>query len=66
MSHTVHVILSPGTRIATRRVKPATMASGAGAEVRRKRPGPFWTRLGLCHLDASEEARDNGHWDELC
>ena len=34
-------------------------------QCRRKRPGQFWTRLGLCHLDALEEARDNGHWDEL-
>ena len=32
---------------------------------RRKRPGQFWTRAGLRHLDALEEARDNGHWDEL-
>ncbi len=31
----------------------------------RKRPGQFWTRLGLRHLDALEEARDHGHWDEL-
>ena len=32
---------------------------------RRKRPGQFWTRSGLRHLDALEEARDHGHWDEL-
>ena len=31
----------------------------------RKRPGQFWTPSGLRHLDALEEARDNGHWDEL-
>lgn len=34
-------------------------------QCRRKRPGQFWTRLGLRHLDALEEARDPGHWDEL-
>jgi hypothetical protein len=34
-------------------------------QCRRKRPGQFWTRPGLRHLDALEEARDNGHWDEL-
>ena len=34
-------------------------------QCRRKRPGQFWTRSGLRHLDALEEARDNGHWDAL-
>ena len=34
-------------------------------QCRRKRPGQFWTRLGLRHLDALEEARDNDHWDAL-
>lgn len=34
-------------------------------QCRRKRPGQFWTLPGLRHLDALEEARDNGHWDEL-
>lgn len=34
-------------------------------QCRRKRSGQFWTRSGLRHLDALEEARDNGHWDEL-
>ena len=34
-------------------------------QCRRKRPGQFWTKAGLRHLDALEEARDNGHWDEL-
>jgi hypothetical protein len=34
-------------------------------QCRRKRPGQFWTRSGLHHLDALEEARDNGHWDDL-
>jgi hypothetical protein len=34
-------------------------------QCRRKRPGQFWTRTGLRHLDALEEARDHGHWDEL-
>lgn len=32
---------------------------------RRKRPGQFWTQTGLRHLDVLEEARDNGHWDQL-
>jgi hypothetical protein len=34
-------------------------------QCRRKRPGQFWTPTGLRHLDALEEARDNGHWDDL-
>jgi hypothetical protein len=34
-------------------------------QCRCKRPGQFWTRSGLRHLDALEEARDHGHWDEL-
>jgi len=34
-------------------------------QCRRKRPGQFWSRAGLRHLGALEEARDNGHWDEL-
>ncbi len=34
-------------------------------QCRRKRPGQFWTPSGLRHLDALEEARDHGHWDEL-
>jgi len=34
-------------------------------QCRRKRPGQFWTQAGLRHLDALEEARDQGHWDEL-
>lgn len=34
-------------------------------QCRRKRPGQFWTGSGLRHLDALEEARDNGHWDQL-
>lgn len=36
-----------------------------GRQCRRKRPGQFWTRSGLRHLDALEEARDHGHWDQL-
>jgi hypothetical protein len=32
---------------------------------RCKGRGQFWTRMGLRHLDALTEARDNGHWDEL-
>lgn len=34
-------------------------------QCRRKRAGQFWTKAGLRHLDALEEARDNGHWDDL-
>lgn len=34
-------------------------------QCRRKRPGQFWTSLGLLHFNALEEARDNGHWDAL-
>jgi hypothetical protein len=32
---------------------------------RFKRPGQFWTERGLRHLCALEEARYNGHWDQL-
>jgi hypothetical protein len=34
-------------------------------QCRVKRPGQFWTPRGLRHLGALEEARDNGHWEEL-
>jgi hypothetical protein len=34
-------------------------------QCRRKRAGQFWTPAGLRHLGALEEARDNGHWDNL-
>ena len=34
-------------------------------QCRRKRPGQFWSHAGLRHLGALEEARDNGHWDQL-
>ena len=43
----------------------AVESSCRSRQCRRKRPGQFWTRPGLRHLDALEEARDNGHWDEL-
>lgn len=32
---------------------------------RYKRPGQFWTAKGLRHLQALEEARAHGHWDQL-
>ena len=34
-------------------------------QCRYKRPGQFWTAKGLRHLQALEEARANGHWDQL-
>ncbi len=34
-------------------------------QCRFKRPGQFWTKLGVRHLRALQEARDLGHWDEL-
>ena len=34
-------------------------------QCRDKRPGQFWTESGLRHLCALEEARANGHWDQL-
>ena len=47
-------------------VGSGTAESGCRSrQCRRKRPGQFWTRPGLRHLDALEEARDHGHWDEL-
>lgn len=35
------------------------------SQVRFKRCGQFWTQAGLRHLSALDEARRNGHWDEL-
>jgi hypothetical protein len=35
------------------------------SQCRFKRPGQFWTPLGLRHLSALAEARRNGHWDSL-
>jgi hypothetical protein len=47
-------------------IASGAVESGCRArQCRRKRPGQFWTRVGLRHLDALEEARDNGHWDQL-
>ena len=34
-------------------------------QTRFKRPGQFWTAAGLRHLCALEEARTNGHWNQL-
>jgi hypothetical protein len=34
-------------------------------QCRFKRPGQFWTQRGLRSLCAVDEARRNGHWDEL-
>jgi hypothetical protein len=34
-------------------------------QCRFKRPGQFWTAEGLRHLLALDEARRNGHWQEL-
>jgi hypothetical protein len=34
-------------------------------QCRCKRPGQFWTAHGLRYLCALEEARANGHWDQL-
>lgn len=34
-------------------------------QCRFKRPGQFWTQTGLRNLCALEEARRNGHWDQL-
>ena len=47
-------------------IASGAVESGCRArQCRRKRPGQFWTPSGLRHLDALEEARDHGHWDEL-
>ena len=35
------------------------------SQCRFKRPGQFWTPLGLRHLCALDEARHNDHWDQL-
>lgn len=43
----------------------AVESACAQKQGRLKRPGQFWTRSGLRHLNALMEARDNGHWDQL-
>jgi hypothetical protein len=35
------------------------------SQCRFKRPGQFWTQTGFRNLNALDEARRNGHWDEL-
>jgi hypothetical protein len=35
------------------------------SQCRFKRPGQFWTQLGLRTLNALDEARHNDHWDDL-
>jgi hypothetical protein len=35
------------------------------SQCRFKCPGQFWTEAGFAHLSAIDEARRNGHWDEL-
>lgn len=35
------------------------------SQCRFKRAGQFWTQRGLRHLSALDEARHNGHWDQL-
>ncbi len=43
----------------------AVESSCLGSQCRFKRPGQFWTKNGLRHLSALQEARANDHWDEL-
>ena len=60
-------------RMNYRRVSARGWPIGSGAvesacrhkQCRFKRPGQFWTRRGLRHLSALEEARHNNHWDAL-
>lgn len=43
----------------------AVESSCLGSQCRFKRPGQFWTRSGLRHLSALQEARANDHWDQI-
>lgn len=43
---------------------PVESACGQ-SQGRFKRSGQFWTQTGFSHLSAIDEARRNGHWDEL-
>jgi hypothetical protein len=43
----------------------AVESSCLGSQCRFKRPGQFWTKNGLRHLSALQEARANDHWDQL-
>ena len=60
-------------RMDYRRISTRGWPIGSGAvesacrrkQCRFKRPGQFWTRRGLRHLSALEEARHNNHWDAL-
>ena len=64
---------SQSGRMAYERVAERGWPIGSGAvesacrqkQCRYKRPGQFWTEKGVRHLGALEEARANGHWDEI-
>jgi hypothetical protein len=43
----------------------AVESACAQKQGRVKRPGQFWTEVGLRHLNALLEARDHGYWDDL-
>jgi len=43
----------------------AVESACAGRQGRFKRRGQFWTRVGVGHLEALMEARENNHWDKL-
>jgi len=43
----------------------AVESACSGRQGRFKRRGQFWTHVGVGHLEALIEARQNNHWDEL-
>jgi hypothetical protein len=69
----VNYFKSQAGRMDYRRVSAGGWPIGSGAvesacrrkQCRFKRSGQFWTRRGLRHLSALEEARHNNHWDAL-
>ena len=68
-----HYVAAPAARMNYRAVARRGWPIGSGAvasawcqrQCRYKRSGQSWTASGLRHLCALEEARDNGHWDQL-
>ena len=43
----------------------AVESACSGKQGRFKRRGQFWTKVGVGHLEALIEARENKHWDEI-
>jgi len=68
-----HYFASQGGRMNYKEIADRGWPIGSGpaesacrqSQCRFKRPGQFWTEGGFSHLSAIDQARRNGHWDEL-